>query len=94
VRKFNLRRIEDETGISGTGIVTEGYQWERTGICVMKWLSDKSSVAVYASIEDVEAIHGHNGKTVVEWGEQVRIAPDWVTDPVGFYEDRALDSKG
>lgn len=86
MRKFNLNRVEDETGISGTGIVTEGYQWD-DGICVMKWLTEISSVAVYASIEDVVTIHGHNGRTVVVWaGDVARSnAPSWAYDPVGYF---------
>jgi hypothetical protein len=66
MRRFYLRRLEDETGISGTGLVTEGVMFT-DGSCAMRWMTDRSSVAIYASIEDVVAIHGHGGKTVVEW---------------------------
>lgn len=89
MRKFHLKRLEDETGISGTGIVTEGYQYQANGICVMRWLSDKSSVAFYKCIEDIIAIHGHNGKTVVEWDDDliaVYAAPDWTFDPITYYK--------
>lgn len=70
MRRFNLRRLEDETGISGTGIVTEGVQFSN-GNCVMRWLTTTTSVAFYNSIEDVVLIHGHNGRTVVEWIDEL-----------------------
>ena len=70
MRRFNLRRLEDETGISGTGVVTEGVQFSN-GTCVMRWLTDTTSTAFYNSIEDVVIIHGHQGKTVVEWVDEL-----------------------
>jgi hypothetical protein len=66
LRRFNLRRVEDETGISGVGIVTEGVQFT-DGSCAMRWVTETSSVCFYKSIEDVISIHGHGGKTQVEW---------------------------
>ena len=66
MRRFNLVRNEDETGISGTGNVAQGIQFD-TGRCAMAWLTSVSSIAVYDSIEDIVFIHGHNGKTLVEW---------------------------
>ena len=62
---FVLNRLEDATGVSGTGIVAEGVIFSN-GKCAVSWLTDVSSVAVYDSIEDVQAIHGHDGKTVIE----------------------------
>jgi len=66
MRLFWLDRIEDATGISGTGRIAEGVQFH-DGKCVLSWLSEHTSVVVYDSIESVEAIHGHGGKTVVRW---------------------------
>jgi len=66
MRTFQLHRAVDETGISGTGIVAEGVQFT-SGWCAMTWLSEISSLAFYPSIENVEKIHGHNGKTLVVW---------------------------
>ncbi len=88
MRKFNLERLEDESGVSGTGVVTEGYEFH-TGICVMKWISDHSSVAVYANIEDVIVIHGHGGKTLVKWSDEdvyQKDLPLWAIDPLGYFE--------
>jgi hypothetical protein len=67
-KQFVLKRIEDESGVSGTGIVAEGIQFSN-GKCVLAWMTELQSVAVYDSIEELEAIHGHDGKTLICWGE-------------------------
>lgn len=66
MRLFVLDRLEDETGISGTGIVAEGVLFS-DGTCALRWRTETASTGVYASTEDVEAIHGHGGKTVIRW---------------------------
>lgn len=67
MKRFVLNRIEDETGISGTGTVAEGVQFT-SGICALSWLTEiKSIAAVYDDIDTVEKLHGHDGKTIVEW---------------------------
>lgn len=88
MRRFHLKRIEDETGISGTGIVTDGIEFD-DGTVIMKWNTDTSSVAIYQSIEDVVIIHGHQGKTVVEWSdEDFDVYPDWLewAEAVGYLQ--------
>jgi hypothetical protein len=57
-------RTQDETGISGTGVVAEGVEFSN-GWCAMSWLTAMHSVAVYPNVRAVEAIHGHNGRTRV-----------------------------
>jgi hypothetical protein len=65
MRIFRLNRIEDESGVSGTGVVAEGVEfWD--GTCSLRWGSDTRSTAIYDSIADVETIHGHDGKTKIE----------------------------
>lgn len=64
MKKFWLKRIEDESGISGTGIVAEGIIFT-DGVAVLRWLTAGGSTAVYDDIESVKRIHGHNGKTKV-----------------------------
>lgn len=66
MKRFNLFRLEDESGVSGTGIVAEGVQFQ-TGKCALGWLTKVSSIAIYDSIEELELIHGHEGKTEVRW---------------------------
>lgn len=64
VRTFKLVRDEDETGISGIGVVAEGVEFSN-GMCAMSWLTAMHSVAVYPNVRQLEAIHGHNGRTKV-----------------------------
>jgi hypothetical protein len=65
-RQFVLRRFEDVSGVSGTGVVAEGVQFS-DGSVALRWLGERPSTATWWSIEDVEHIHGHKGLTVVAW---------------------------
>lgn len=64
MKRFVLQRDVDETGVSGTGMVAEGVQFS-DDTCALRWRSGLASTAVYGSIDDVVAIHGHNGATRV-----------------------------
>lgn len=66
MKRFYLYRDVDETGISGVGIVAEGIQF-MSGRCVIEWRTEFRSIGIYESVEDLIAIHGHNGKTRVVW---------------------------
>lgn len=59
---FYLVRNEDESGISGTGRVAQGFQSD-TGKVAVFWLGEHPSVVIYDNIGEVRAIHGHGGKT-------------------------------
>lgn len=61
---FHLLRLEDETGVSGTGWVAEGAVFS-SGWVALYWLTDTPSMNFYPSIEAVHTIHGHNGRTRV-----------------------------
>jgi hypothetical protein len=67
-------RTEDESGISGTGQVAEGVLFSN-GWVALCWLSQRASVALYASMDDVEAIHGHDGKTTIVFVEEAKGHP-------------------
>lgn len=67
MKRFVLQRLEDETGVSGIGIVAEGVQFTN-GTCVLIWLTEiRSIAAIYESIDIVNKLHGHDGKTFIEW---------------------------
>lgn len=68
MRLFVLRRLRDVTGISGEGVVAEGALFSN-GWAVLRWIGKwPSSLVVHESgIAGVEAVHGHEGNTVVEW---------------------------
>jgi hypothetical protein len=66
LRRFVLFRIEDESGVSGVGYVAEGIKFS-DGTCVVKWLTDTSSVGIYNSPADLLYIHGHGGRTQIKY---------------------------
>lgn len=63
---FCLIRHDDETGVSGTGHVATGVEFE-DGTVAMRWRTGTASTAVYDSVADVIEIHGHGGKTTVAY---------------------------
>ena len=78
-RLFSLVRLEDVTGISGTGIVAEGVQFS-DGTAVLRWLQDgvsqvhrergvRPTTVVFESVDAVLALHGHDGATCIAWGQ-------------------------
>lgn len=60
-----LIRDVDVSGISGTGKVAELVEFS-DGAVALRWL-DLPSTGIYESVENVEAIHGHEGATRIEW---------------------------
>lgn len=68
VRIGHFERLEDETGVSGTGRVAEWCEF-MDGTCVVRWVSPYASTNVYDNIKQAEIVHGHHGKTkmVVDW---------------------------
>lgn len=63
---FDLVRLHDETGISGTGKVAEGVVF-MDGTTALRWLTKHRSTVVYESAREVLAIHGHGGKTEIRY---------------------------
>lgn len=64
MKMFYLKRGEDESGVSGTGRVAQGFIFDNGKVAVT-WLSEHPSVTVYDNIGEVTAIHGHGGKTEI-----------------------------
>jgi hypothetical protein len=62
-----LVREEDVSGVSGTGIVAEGIQFSTGNVCVVFTTRGVSGVNVFGSLPDAMDIHGHEGKTKVQW---------------------------
>lgn len=66
-RRFVVQRDEDETGVSGTGQVVEGVQFE-DGRVAFRWcVKPERSTGSFDTIEGMMEIHGHDGKTHVVW---------------------------
>mgnify|MGYP001588248013 FL=1 len=66
MKRFQLRRLEDVSGVSGTGVVAEGVEFSN-GRVVLCWLSSVSSITVFDSVGDLMRIHGHQGRTHLVW---------------------------
>jgi len=94
LKPFYVDRIEDETGVSGTGVVAYGVVLP-SGKVVMEWDTATSSITLFNNIKDVEKIHGHGGKTQIKFMEKnasnkrldilMKVAqelPDYRLDPV------------
>lgn len=73
-KEFYLERIVDESGISGTGVVARGVVLP-SGAVVLEWQTFHSSICIYKNIGDVEAIHGHGGKTILVMGSPTEAKP-------------------
>lgn len=66
MRRFQLFRRQDVSGVSGTGIVAEGVEFQH-GWVALCWVSRLTSLSFYWSVADVERIHGHDGRTEILW---------------------------
>ncbi len=71
MRIFHFFRHEDQSGVSGTGVVAEGVEFTN-GWCALRWMSQQASIAFYQSLNEVRRIHGHGGRTEIVLSE---IAP-------------------
>ena len=69
MRRFLLVRDRDLTGVSGIGIVAEGAEFT-SGLAVLRWLREPYAVGVFQSVEDLIAIHGHEGATHIQFLDQ------------------------
>ena len=68
MKQFYLVRSEDVSGVSGTGVVAEGCVFTN-GKVALAWISPYRSVTVFDSLEEVDQIHGHDGRTKMMWVE-------------------------
>lgn len=66
MRRFNLVRSKDISGVSGVGNVAEGVEFD-TGKVVICWVSKYHSLGIFDTVHELEMIHGHENSTKVEW---------------------------
>ena len=73
MRRFFLERETDPTGMSGTGRVADGIEFDN-GQIAMTWKKEFPSVTVFQSISTVEKLHSHNAQdpTRIVWVDDVR----------------------
>src|SRR5690349_16826538 len=67
-----LYRTEDPSGVSGTGTVAEIFE-ASDGAVAIRWRGEHPSWGLWPEIRDLEAIHGHNGKSQVRYLEPWRM---------------------
>lgn len=80
IRTGTLVRTDDVTGISGTGVIAELVVFT-DGTTVMRWrntpqgqkLGVKPTTVIHDTLENVLALHGHDGRTLIHWHDQVAI---------------------
>ena len=70
MKTYYLRRDEDVSGNSGCGRVAQVAEFD-DGTAVLHWnlganQSGVSSTEVFASIDDLLRVHGHEGRSVLE----------------------------
>ena len=73
IETFTICRQNDESGVSGTGVVIEGVQYA-TGQVVLHWLTPapRGSIAIFESLEDFKRVHVNphpTNKTIITWSD-------------------------
>ncbi|MEW9530767.1 hypothetical protein [Microbispora sp. NPDC049125] len=76
MRRFVLYRNEDVSGVSGVGVRVWGVQWP-DGAVAYRWNTPLATTCVADKVEDVVAIHGHNGATMLIWVDSEEVAQRW-----------------
>ena len=78
IRTFTVARQQDETGVSGEGVVIEGVTLA-TGQCVVHWLypPPRGGIAIFDSMNDFVKVHIRphpSNRTIITYddGEQER----------------------
>lgn len=84
MRRFYLKRDEDASGVSGTGRVADGVEFDN-GLVAITWKSEYPSVTIFQSITVVEKVHTHKGK------DKTKII--WVDPKFEEVEDKAKETK-
>jgi hypothetical protein len=69
-RRFVLDRKVDISGVSGTGIVAQGVEFDN-GKCAVTFVRGPvCSVICYDSLEDVLRVHGHDNTTELHFVDE------------------------
>jgi len=73
IETFTVCRQQDESGVSGTGVVIEGVQYA-TGQVVLHWLTPfpKGSISIFESLAEFKKVHINphpDNKTIITWSD-------------------------
>jgi hypothetical protein len=66
MRRFELVRHDDPSGVSGTGVVARGVQFA-DGVVALRWSCAQPATSIWDNVDDLILVHGHGGRTVVRW---------------------------
>ncbi len=80
MKRFYLVRYEDESGVSGTGVIAEGVIFSNWH-CHISWLTKHTSQGIYPNPDEMMNIHGHDGKTILVFVDDVPCNPNVITLP-------------
>jgi hypothetical protein len=94
MRRFHFNRVEDASGISGTGRVAEGVLFGN-GLVALTWNSVHKCVNIYTSLAEMMAVHGHEGKTVLVWvdGDPNEVEPEPAPEPAPVPKKKKVTPK-
>ena len=90
IRCFTLRREEDASGVSGTGVVLEGSLFS-TGVVVVHWLTPppRGSIAIFDSLDQLLSIHVRphpENRAVLAFDDGVELSGDALQVTDGQFE--------
>ena len=74
MRRFILLRIKDATGGSETGVVAEGTVFT-DGLSVIHWLREPYAMGIYPTLNDVIAVHEHEGGMQLQFIDENEMTP-------------------
>lgn len=69
MRRFDVVRMRDVSGVSGTGVIAEGCEFGNGRVAVA-WLTPSGSMEFYDTILVFLNKHGHGGDTTVTWHDE------------------------
>jgi hypothetical protein len=69
-------RHEDVHGVSGEGDHKADVFECSDGTCIIRWLGKDGSTNVYGGVKNATNVHGHGGKTEIEWLWEQEADPD------------------
>lgn len=104
-RHFEMWRDDDISGVSGEGLVAEGWQYDEPlivrlpdgsvldlapGWVVVRWKGKHQSTVFWPTFEDAVAVHGHGGATRFVWtGRTAPTEPCPVGEQVHEFDSRS-----
>lgn len=86
---FAMYREEDVTGVSGTGVVAVGMVLP-SGRVVLEWIVNVASIGLYGSLQEVEQVHGHDGKTLCQLGPKAVLTVSRPSPGLVFEKDALI----